>query len=117
MSTFANGAMCNAQVSANVISDMARSSAIGPNVMFGNIGGLLSSWAFLPWDAPNHHISNGLNLAAAGTIFIVGLLTHLWMKFDNKRRATRDADEELRGLSQKEIEVVEWKHAAFRWKP
>ncbi|QLI67956.1 High-affinity nicotinic acid transporter [Metarhizium brunneum] len=117
MSTFTNGAMCSAQVSANVVSDTARSSAIGANVMFGNIGGLLSSWAFLPWDAPNYHIGNGLNLAAAGTIFIVALLTHLWMKSDNKKRATRDADEELRGLSQEEIEDLDWKHPAFRWKP
>lgn len=40
---FSFGALCNAQVSANVISDTARSSAIGTNVMFGNIGGLIST--------------------------------------------------------------------------
>lgn len=40
---FALGALTNAQVSANVVSDTARSSAIGTNVMFGNIGGLVST--------------------------------------------------------------------------
>jgi hypothetical protein len=35
---FSFGALCNAQVSANVVSDTARSGAIGMNVMFGNIG-------------------------------------------------------------------------------
>ncbi|KHO01643.1 Major facilitator superfamily domain, general substrate transporter [Metarhizium album ARSEF 1941] len=117
MSTFSNGAITNAQVSANVASDTARSAAIGTNVMFGNLGGLISSWAFLPWDAPNYHIGNGLNLAAAGTLFVVALLTHLWMNFDNKRRAGRDVDEELKGLSQQEIEDLDWKHPAFRWRP
>jgi len=32
---FSFGALCNAQVSANVLSDTARASAIGTNVMFG----------------------------------------------------------------------------------
>lgn len=35
---FSFGALCNAQVSANVVSDTARSGAISMNVMFGNIG-------------------------------------------------------------------------------
>lgn len=37
-SAFVLGPMSNAQVSANVVSDTARSSGIGMNVMFGNIG-------------------------------------------------------------------------------
>jgi MFS family permease len=117
MSTFSNGAMCNAQVSANVVSDTARSAAIGTNVMFGNIGGLISSWAFLPWDAPNYHVGNGLNLAAASTILVTALATHVWMNYDNKKRAKRDVDEELRGLSQQEIEDLDWKHPGFHWRP
>lgn len=39
---FSFGSLCNAQVSANVVSDTARSAAIGMNVMAGNIGGLVS---------------------------------------------------------------------------
>jgi hypothetical protein len=34
---FSFGALCNAQVSANVLSDTARASAIGTNVMFGTL--------------------------------------------------------------------------------
>jgi hypothetical protein len=41
---FAFGSLTNAEVSANVVSDTARSSAIGTNVMFGNIGGLIATW-------------------------------------------------------------------------
>ena len=75
-SAFALGPITNAQVSANVVSDTARSSAIGTNgsfpplqfcvslnlrltlavVMFGNIGGLISTWSFLPFDTPDYHI-------------------------------------------------------------
>ena len=47
-SAFCLGPMTNAHVSNNVISDTARTSAIGTNVMFGNIGGLISVRDSLP---------------------------------------------------------------------
>lgn len=114
---FAYGALCNAQVAANVVSDTARSSAIGTNVMMGNMGGLISTWAFLPFDAPNYHIGNGLNLATSSTIFILAILLLFWMMADNKRRERRDVDAELDGLSRKEEQDLEWRHPAFRWRP
>lgn len=116
-SMFAFGPLTNAQVSANVVSDTARSAAIGMNVMMGNIGGLVSAWSFLPWDGPNYHIGNGLNLATSGTILILSVLTLIWMKRDNKKRDNRDIDAELSGMSQQQIQDLDWKHPAFRWKP
>jgi MFS family permease len=114
---YAYGALCNAQVSANVVSDTARASAIGTNVMFGNIGGLISTWSFLPFDAPNYHIGNGLNLATTSTIFILSILLLVWMKWDNKKRSNKDIDSELEGLTVKNIQDLDWRHPAFRWRP
>jgi hypothetical protein len=114
---FSFGALCNAQVAANVVSDTARSSAIGTNVMLGNIGGLISTWSFLPFDGPNYHIGNGLNLATSSTIFLLSILLLLWMIANNKQRDKRDVDAELAGLSQKQIQGLDWRHPAFRWKP
>ncbi|USW58134.1 Putative major facilitator superfamily, MFS transporter superfamily [Septoria linicola] len=114
---FSFGALCNAQVSANVVSDTARSAAIGTNVMLGNIGGLISTWAFLPFDGPNFPIGNGLNLATSSTILILSILLWLWMPWDNKKRANRNVDAEVQGLSQKDIEDLDYKHPAFRWRP
>ncbi|KAL1878026.1 hypothetical protein VTK73DRAFT_8250 [Phialemonium thermophilum] len=116
-SLFALGPITNAQVSANVVSDTSRSSAIGLNVMCGNIGGLISTWSFLPWDAPDYHIGNGLNLATSSLVLIVSMLTLLWMWRDNKKRERRSIEEELAGLSQQEIQDLDWKHPAFRWRP
>jgi hypothetical protein len=114
---FSFGALCNAQVAANVVSDTARSSAIGTNVMLGNIGGLVSTWSFLPFDGPNYHIGNGLNLATSSTIFLLSILLLLWMIANNKQRDNRDVDAELAGLNQKQIQDLDWRHPAFRWKP
>jgi len=114
---FAFGALCNAQVAANVLSDTARSSAIGTNVMFGNIGGLISTWSFLPFDNPDYHIGNGLNLATSSTILISSILLLFWMTMDNKKREKKDVDGALDGLSKKQIQDLDWRHPAFRWKP
>lgn len=114
---FANGALCNAQVSANVISDTARSSAIGVTVMMGNIGGLIATWSFLPFDGPDYHIGNGLNLATSTTILITAMLLMFWMVRDNKKRDKVDVDAKLQGLSHKQIQDMDWRHPAFRWKP
>lgn len=116
-STFVLGPLSNAQVSANVVSDTARSAGIGTNVMFGNVGGLIAGWSFLPHDAPDYPIGNGFNLACAGTILIASALTLVWMKKDNKKRDLRDVDAELEGLTQQQIEDLDWKHPSFRWRP
>ena len=131
---FSFGALCNAQVAANVVSDTARlvtvlrpvihssliylfrASAIATAVMFGNVGGLISTWSFLPFDRPNYRIGNGLNLATSSTILFLSIGLHLWMKRDNRSRAKRDVDQELEGLSQQEIQDLDWRHPAFRWR-
>lgn len=113
---FSFGALCNAQVSANVVSDTARAAAIGLNVMAGNIGGLVATWSFLPFDGPNYHIGNGLNLATSSTILVLMIILIFWMKMDNKKRDQVDIDAKLAGLSEKQVEDLDWKHPGFRWR-
>lgn len=40
---FNSGALCDAQVAANIVTDAVRSSAIGINGMAGNVGGLIAT--------------------------------------------------------------------------
>ncbi|KAI2472942.1 putative MFS transporter [Annulohypoxylon bovei var. microspora] len=117
ISTFAAGPLTNAQVSAQVISDSARSMSLATNMMLGNIGGLVATWSYLSWDGPDYPIGNGLNLAASSMLLIIASATLVWMKADNKRRDRLDVAKELEGLTQAEIECLEWKHPGWRWKP
>ncbi|KAL6234362.1 hypothetical protein BDW75DRAFT_231209 [Aspergillus navahoensis] len=112
---FAFGALCNAHVSNNVVSDTARSAAIGTNVMFGNIGGLISTWSFLPFDAPDYPIGNGLNLATSTLILILSACLWLWMRWDNGKR-NKVSDQTLAGMSQEQILGLDWRNPRFRWK-
>lgn len=84
--------------------------------MLGNIGGLISTWAFLPFDAPNYPIGNGLNLATSAMTVITAALIWVFMKADNKRRSKKDIDAELDGMDAKQIQDLDWKHPGFRWR-
>jgi len=114
---FCLGSMVNAQVSANAVSDTAKASAIGMDTFLGNIGGLISTWSYLPHDAPAFRIGSTINLSTAVGILVVSICLWLWMRFDNGKRDKRNANSELDGLSQQEIQGLEWKHPHFRWRP
>lgn len=85
--------------------------------MVGNVGGLVATWSFIPSDAPNYHIGNGLNLASSSVILITSTIFLVWMKHDNKKREGRSVEEELAGMSREEIQDLDWKHPGFRWRP
>ncbi|WOO85294.1 putative transporter [Vanrija pseudolonga] len=112
---FPFGPLCNGQVAINILSDTGRSTGIGWNVMVGNIGGLISTWSYLPTDSPNYHIGNGLNLAGNSTILITSICLLLWLQWDNKRRDRADNTGQLEGLTEEEIEDLDWKHPSWRW--
>jgi hypothetical protein len=85
--------------------------------MMGNIGGLISTWSFLPFDAPDFHIGNGLNLATSSTTLVTAIFIFIYMKASNSRRDKKDIDVELDGLSDQQIQGLDWKHPGFRWRP
>lgn len=49
-----------------------------------------------------------MGLTAVGLFF--------YLKWDNKRREKIDVDAVLDGMTTKEIEDLDWKHPAFRWR-
>ncbi|CAN8104697.1 unnamed protein product [Discula destructiva] len=115
--TFVPGALTNAQVSANVVSDTSRSIAIAINTFFAAIAAILSIWVWLPFDAPFFRIGNGVNLATSILWVLIGSAILSWMHYDNKRRQVAEGEDMLTGLTEQEIEDLEWKHPDFRWKP
>lgn len=114
--SFILGPLCHSQSSANVSSDTARNMSIAICMFFGNVGSLVSTWSFLPNDAPNYPIGCGLNFATSTLILATAVAAWFWMKRDNKLRDSRDIDAELAALTPDQAEQLEWKHPAFRWR-
>ncbi|KAH6618826.1 major facilitator superfamily domain-containing protein [Boeremia exigua] len=114
---FGIGPLCTAQASANVVSDTSRNSAIATAIMFSNMGGLVSTWSYLPHDAPHFRIGMGLNLATAAGMLVLGVVLLLWMRRDNRSREKCNSEEELAGVPEDQIQDMDWKHPDFRWHP
>lgn len=113
---FSNGAIPASQTSAAVVSDTARLSAVALYAMIGNFGGLVSTWAFLPFDSPNYRIGNGLNLAVQTMVLLIGTGLFWWVAWDNRKRDAKDIDAELEGKTVQEIQDLDWSHPGYRWK-
>jgi len=116
-SCFTLGPLTNAQVAANVLSDTARSASIAINCIFAHCGGLIGSWSFVEWDAPNYRIGNSINLATSAMILVLSTLTLLWMKADNRARDSKAEEASESSSTEGKVEDLDWRHPSFRWKP
>lgn len=114
---YPHGSLCSAQVAANVVSDTARSAAIGAYITIGTFGGVISTWSFLPSNGPNYPIGNGINLATSASMTLVAVALSIWMKKNNSMRDHQIDNAELAGLTHEQIEDLDWHHPEFRWKP
>lgn len=115
---FAFGALCNSQASANTRTDQARNFALAFVTTSGNIGGFVSSWIYLPSDAPAYLKGHGINLAGTIVIIAVGWALLYWMKRDNKQRDEKvDLESFASQCSSTNDSDEEWTANAFRWRP
>lgn len=48
-------------------------------------------------------------------MLILSITLLLWCMRDNKKREHIDADAALAGLTQKQVQDLDWRHPSFRW--
>lgn len=80
--------------------------------MLGNVGGLILTWSYVPWGAPDYFIRHGLNLATVSSILVLSTATYFWMNLDSKKRQEREsrALQELGHMSMAKVERLDYKH-------
>ncbi|KAK4048227.1 hypothetical protein OIV83_004932 [Microbotryomycetes sp. JL201] len=113
---FSFGALVNSWASANVLTDTARAASIGMVVFGGNIGGLASTWTFVPSQNPRQVPGNTLNLVGSVIILLTSAGLWAWQARQNKLRDQGRQDHVLEGLSDKEIAELGDKHPGFRYR-
>ncbi|KPV77718.1 uncharacterized protein RHOBADRAFT_31279 [Rhodotorula graminis WP1] len=112
---FSFGALCTAWAAANVTSDTARASAIGTVVMFGNLGGLIATWTFLPKDGPRYVPGNAFNLAGSVIMFCAAAGLWAWQVRENRAKENGRDDHYLVGKTEEEVQLLGTKNPHFRY--
>ncbi|TNY19180.1 putative MFS transporter [Rhodotorula diobovata] len=112
---FSFGALCTAWAAANVTSDTARAGALGTVVLFGNCGGLVSTWTFLPKDSPRYVPGNAFNLCGSTVMLILSAGLWAWQVRENRAKAKGRDDWRIEGKTQAEIEALGQKLPGFRY--
>ncbi|GAA6032524.1 hypothetical protein JCM8097_004799 [Rhodosporidiobolus ruineniae] len=115
LGAFQFGPICAAWVAVNQTSDTARAAAIGTNVLFGNLGGLISTWMFLPKDSPRYLSANATNLATSAVMLILSVGLHVWQQKENRAKERGRDDHYLEGRTADEIALLGQKHPGFRY--
>ncbi len=114
---FALGALCNAWACANVTSDTQRAGAIALVVFGGNLGGVVSTWAYVPADAPLYKGANTAMMTFGIAIFALTLVTIWYIRTQNKRRD--EGSYQVQGfaeMSNEERNKLGIRHPAFRFR-
>ncbi|GAA5867016.1 hypothetical protein JCM8547_008410 [Rhodosporidiobolus lusitaniae] len=109
------GAFCTAWSAANQTSDTGRAAALGTTVFFGNVGGLISTWMFLPQHAPRYLPGNVTNLITSSLMLILAALMWWWQIKENKARDAGRDDHMLEGRTMEELNQMGQKNPAFRF--
>ncbi|GAA6032527.1 hypothetical protein JCM8097_004800 [Rhodosporidiobolus ruineniae] len=115
LGAFSFGSICTTWVAANQTSDTARAAAIGTNVFLGNVGGLISTWMFLPKDGPRYLPGNSTYLAGSTIMLLVCLGVWMWQKKENRAKENGRDDHYLEGKTAQEIALLGQKHPGFRY--
>ncbi|KAF5350428.1 hypothetical protein D9756_008548 [Leucocoprinus leucothites] len=99
----------------NAAPDTMRAVATAAIPAIGAIGSIIAVWTYLPFDAPNYHIGNTLNLVAA--IFVIGftVIGMYYLYLENKKRDSGSRDYRLEGKTKEEIQSLGYKHPNFRY--
>jgi uncharacterized membrane protein YidH (DUF202 family) len=107
--------MLQAWGAVNFAPDASRAAGIGVVTLMLNIGGLLSTWVYLPKDAPLYRRGHTASITVAVVIVIVHIVTLGYMHWENKQRAQGRRDYRLEGLTEEETAQLGHRHPKFRY--
>ena len=83
--------------------DAARAAGISMVTCYQNVGGLISTWTYLPTAAPQYTAGNSVNLAIGVCITLLFGITLLYQRHENRIRDSGGRDHRLEGKTESEI--------------
>ncbi|KAJ1304616.1 hypothetical protein OPQ81_005758 [Rhizoctonia solani] len=113
MGAFPQGPILLSWATNNSAPNTVRAVSSALVVAVGTMGPIVTSWIYLPSDAPRYHIANGVQLGAQATFFILVNVLILHNIRENRRRARGERDYRLNN-SEEEIARLGSLHPSFR---
>ncbi|KAI7876438.1 MFS general substrate transporter [Lichtheimia hyalospora FSU 10163] len=101
----------------NTAGPTVRSIACAFIISLGELAGIVSSWTYLPSQAPEYTTGNQINLAMGALVLVCAAACSFYMKWENTQRDKGKRDHVLHGLSQDQIDQLGHKHPQFRFTP
>ncbi|KXN84257.1 hypothetical protein AN958_12830 [Leucoagaricus sp. SymC.cos] len=99
----------------NAAPDTVRAVATAAIPGIGALGAILAVWTYLPTDAPNYHIGNSINLAAAIFVIAMTVVGMIYLHSENKKRDRGERGYRLNGKTEEEIRDLGYRHPNFRY--
>jgi uncharacterized membrane protein len=96
---------------------MVRAISSAYSISLGCLGGIISTWTYLPSEAPGYRVGHIINLCAGIVITITSFIASARYLYENKQRDNGKRDHRLEGLSQEDIDELGHTHPSFRFTP
>lgn len=95
MGSFAEVPILLSWVTNNTAPNTVRAVSSAMVVSIGTIGPIISSWIYLPRDAPRYHTANVVEITTQVALFILVSILMYWNTRENKRRTQGERDYRL----------------------
>jgi len=84
-------------------------------VSLGTIGGIVSTWTYIPPDAPKYYNGHTINFAGQIAVFFLSIFGILYCARENRLRVAGKRDHRLEGLSEREQDELGYRHPRFHY--
>jgi MFS family permease len=83
--------------------------------MWGQVGAIVATWAYLPHDAPQYRTGHSINLAAHCLAILCALIGIFYVKWENKMRDRGKRDHRLQDLTREQELLLGYRHPRLRY--
>ncbi|KAI9244950.1 major facilitator superfamily domain-containing protein [Phascolomyces articulosus] len=101
----------------NTAGPTVRAIASAFSISAGSIGALVSTWTYLPEQAPDYLAGNIINLVCAILVFVGAGCGSFYMRWENAQREAGKRDHRLEGLTEEQAGSLGHNHPKFRFTP
>lgn len=84
-------------------------------VSVGSLGGVLSTWSYLPTDSPKFHIGHSINLSLMLFAFVLTSLGLAHCRYENYMRRHGKRDYRIEGLTPEQEHALGHRHPSFKY--